>query len=207
MSLIEGIKIRDIAVLSWVKNNGDKTHSIDHDLNSESLVIDFGGYTGEWAEKIVSKYGCSIEIYEPFSRFVQQIESRFQDNLERVKIFQFAVSNKDTSAALFEDDLATRIVENNSGEIRVVDASSRISGRKIDLLKMNIEGSEYEVFDSLFQSNEIKNIKSLLVQFHPIDDDSISRYNSIFEKLSETHECVFRYPFIWEKWTIRGHSS
>lgn len=202
MSLDLGIKIRDTAVLSWVRNMGDQGLSLNHDLDDKSLVIDFGGYSGDWSKKIYTKYQCNIEIYEPFSEFVEQIKEKFS-GIEKVKIHNFAAGGDNYVANLIEDDLATRIVENKSGNIHVIDAASVIEKRNIDLLKINIEGSEYEVFESIFRNGIVKNVKNYLVQFHPIDNNSISKYEFIANELSKTHDCVFRYPFIWEKWSLK----
>lgn len=206
MSLREGQKIRDTAVLEWVRCKGDETLSLTHDLNSSSLVIDFGGYTGEWSEKIFKRYDCALEIYEPFSDFAEIIKQKFDKNQDKVKIFNCALGKGNFQASLIEDDIATRVVENSSGNIKVIDAASVILDRRVDLLKMNIEGSEYEVFESLFENNSIQNIDAFFIQFHPIDDNSIKQYQEIISKLSETHDCVFRFPFIWEKWTIRRNN-
>jgi FkbM family methyltransferase len=203
MSLSLGIRIRDSAVVSWVQDSGDQTLSLDHDLISSSLVIDLGGYTGDWSRKIYSKYKCKIEIYEPFNNFAEQIKEKFQDASSDVKVFNFAIGGGNYTASLFEYDLSTKILENKEGNIKVIDIFDTLGNRNIDLLKINIEGSEYEVFDSIFRNKIAKNIESLLVQFHPIDNDSINKYEQIFLELSKTHECVFRYPFIWEKWILK----
>jgi len=202
MSLDLGIKIRDTSVLSWVRDMGDQVLSLNHDLDDKSLVIDFGGYNGDWSKKIYTKYQCNIEIYEPFSEFVEQIKEKFSD-VEKVKINNFAAGGNNYVANLIEDDLATRVVENKSGNIHVIDAASVIEKRNIDLLKMNIEGSEYEVFESIFKNGVVKNVKNYFVQFHPVDNNSIRKYEFIANELSKTHDCVFRYPFIWEKWTLK----
>lgn len=203
MSQLAGEKIRDQAVLHWVADSGDETLSLDHlNLNSRSLVIDFGGYTGVWAEKIFSRYDCFIEIYEPAHEFVLEIEHRFRNHLNsKILVRECALGSVETHADLVMDGLATSIKKGNgTGTVFVASASKILSDRKIDLLKMNIEGSEYEVFDSLFENDLVKNISSIFVQFHPIDDESIDKYNKIADQLSSTHDCVFRYPFIWEKW-------
>jgi FkbM family methyltransferase len=206
MSRLAGEQIRDQAVLHWVADRGDATLSIVHDrLDENSLVIDMGGYKGEWAQKIFDRYGCSIEIYEPAHEFVLEIERRFHKELgNKITVKECALGSQNASADLVMDGLATSIKKNDhGGATSIVAVSSVLANRKIDLLKMNIEGSEYEVFESLFENNMIKNIDSIFVQFHPIDDESIKRYNSIADRLASTHECVFRYPFIWEKWSVK----
>ena len=44
-------------------------------------------------------------------------------------------------------------------------ASDYIKG-KIDLLKINIEGGEYEVLENLIENDLIKNIDNIQIQFH-----------------------------------------
>ena len=44
----------------WFKNDGDNTLRIDYNLNNTSLVIDLGGYYGEFSQKIYDKYKCNI---------------------------------------------------------------------------------------------------------------------------------------------------
>jgi len=211
MSKRIGEEIRDRSVLHWVADKGDMTLSLEHELDENSLVIDLGGYTGEWAHKIFARYNCDIEIYEPTQQFVKQIEDRFKNLPDgKITIKNNAVGMGDYQAHLSVDGLATRIdrdnIQNQSDHtsvISVIDAAKVIGTRSVDLLKMNIEGSEYEAFDSLFTSNAIKNVKSIFVQFHPIDDDSINKYNEICNNLLNTHTCMFKYPFIWEKWIKR----
>ena len=205
MSRIEGEKIRDQAVLYWVRDKGDETLSVTHgNLNQDSLVIDMGGYKGEWAQKIFDRYECSIEIYEPAPEFAQEVKKRFEKHLNtKIKVIECAIGSSDDRANLLMDGLATSIQKNKLGQTQVLSAETILSDRKIDLLKMNIEGSEYEVFDSLFENDLVRNIDSIFVQFHPIDDESINRYNKIVDRLSNTHNCVFRYPFIWEKWSLK----
>lgn len=72
---------------------------------------------------------------------------------------------------------------------------------KIDLMKINIEGGEYDLLDSLVKSQKIINsVNTLLIQFHDFIPDAEKKRNVIQEKLSTTHQKVFDYPFIWEKW-------
>ena len=52
--------------------------------------------------------------------------------------------------------------------------------------------------------NIIKNIGTFLIQFHDFVDDAIERRKEIQRKLSETHTKIFDYPFIWEKWKLKG---
>lgn len=206
MSKVLGEKIRDQAVLHWVADKGDATLSVIHDgLDQNSLVVDLGGYKGEWAQKIFDQYGCSIEIYEPAPEFAQEARKRFEKHLNsKITVVECAIGSSDDRANLIMDGLATSIQKSELGQTQVLAVENILSNRKVDLLKMNIEGAEYEVFESLFSSNTITNVNSIFVQFHPIDDSSVDKYDSIVDRLIRTHVCSFRYPFIWEKWDIKA---
>lgn len=70
-------------------------------------------------------------------------------------------------------------------------------------MKINIEGSEYELLDSLIKTGNIKRIRNLQIQFHSwIDDSSLKREN-IRIKLCNTHYETYCFPFIWENWTLK----
>ena len=46
----------------WFADNGDRTHRLNYDLNSNSVVFDVGGYKGDFAfsiyEKLIKKIFC-----------------------------------------------------------------------------------------------------------------------------------------------------
>jgi FkbM family methyltransferase len=168
MSRILGEQIRDAAVLRWVADNGDQTLSLEHpNLSEDSLVVDFGGYIGEWAHKVFTKYGCFIEIYEPAHEFVVEIEKRFKSQINnKIVVKECALGSLESHADLIIDGLATNIKKGDgNGTIFVASASKVLSERKIDLLKMNVEGSEYEIFDSLLENDLVKTLVLYLFSF------------------------------------------
>ena len=52
------------SIIKWIE---DKAYNkiFDHPLNEMSVVMDVGGFTGNWTEKIYNKYGCNVIVYEP----------------------------------------------------------------------------------------------------------------------------------------------
>ena len=72
----------------------------------------------------------------------------------------------------------------------------------IDLMYMNIEGSEYKLLPHIIKSGKIKNIKYLQIQFHNFVDNSKELRRQIRKDLKKTHRCIFNFPFIWESWKI-----
>ena len=75
----------------------------------------------------------------------------------------------------------------------------------IDLLYMNIEGSEYRLLNDIINTGYINNVKHLQVQFHNFVDGSKKKRSEIRRELKKTHDCVFNFPFIWERWDLKNN--
>ena len=71
---------------------------------------------------------------------------------------------------------------------------------RVDLLKVNIEGGEYEVMPRLIESGLITRIHSIQIQYHKLGPHSERWMDAINEALSQTHLRTYRYRFVWENW-------
>ena len=74
----------------------------------------------------------------------------------------------------------------------------------IDLMYMNIEGSEYKLLNEIINTGYIENINFLQIQFHSFVNDSKELRRLIRERLRKTHKCIFNYPFLWESSGLRN---
>jgi len=74
----------------------------------------------------------------------------------------------------------------------------------IDFVKMNIEGSEYELLEEIIESGNILKITHLQIQFHNFVENATERRKNIRNKLKKTHVNIFNFPFIWERWDIKN---
>jgi len=54
----------------------------------------------------------------------------------------------------------------------------------IDLFKIDIEGGEYSIFESV-ESNLLSNINNFLIECHFFEEDYLSKYNSLISKLNK----------------------
>ncbi len=73
----------------------------------------------------------------------------------------------------------------------------------VDLMSINAEGAEYEILSRLIETKSISKIKNVQVQFHRIHPQAAEMRNVLCEKLKETHEETYCYPFVWENWTLK----
>lgn len=74
---------------------------------------------------------------------------------------------------------------------------------RIELMKINIEGGEYDLLDYLIDTGEINRLLNIQIQFHESIPDSYSRLNNIEQRLKMTHFLTYRYPHVWENWKLR----
>ena len=191
-------------VQKWFSHDGDNTHRMNYDLNENSVVLDLGGFHGEWANKIWHKYNCFIYVFEPIPNLYEYINERFKDN-EKIKVFNFGISDVDKTIG---------ITLNNDGSSFYLEGQDKVECsvksvykffvenniKKVDLMKINIEGDEYPVMKSLLDTGLIDRIDNIQVQFHDFIPNCVELRKSIHERISKTHELTYNYEFVWENW-------
>lgn len=191
----------------WMKDNA-KDLNFQFELDENSNVLDLGGYKGDWANEIYRRYRCNVFIFEPVNIFYKNIKKRFEV-IDKIRVYNFGISDSDKIAniSINKDGSSTHKISQESlvEPIKLKDIVNVINENKlskIDLIKINIEGGEYEVLPKLIRSEKIFVCKNILVQFHPFEKNYQEKYQSIRNKLRNTHHLTFEYPLIWENWKI-----
>lgn len=194
----------------WVRDKGDETLRVNYPLTPQSLVFDVGGYHGDFAAAMYEKYNCHVYIFEPVSQFYEKCASRFQDN-EKITCFNYGLASFDgwLDIGLAENASSFSLHNMNAPAQRarvrsIVKCIHEMGLDRIDLLKINIEGGEFDVIPALLDSNDIKIVQYLQVQFHHFIDAAIEQRNSIRTRLDLTHLQMWNYEFIWESWKLKG---
>ena len=194
-------------VKPWFAVAGDKTLRLDYDLDENSLVFDIGGYEGNWTSEIFNKYACNVHIFEPVRSFYTIIKNKFSHNKKTV-INNFGLSNisKTELICLSADKSSVFEIFEETEEIKLVKISDYINNNNIeiiDLIKINIEGGEYDLLTDLIETGLVSKVKNIQVQFHDFIDNSEQKMLCIQEKLSETHEITYQYKYVWENWKLK----
>lgn len=196
-------------VKSWFQVNGDRTLRWDYELGEDSMVFDLGGYEGQWASDIFSKYRCRIWVFEPLQAYAEKIQKRFEKN-NKIRVFPIGLGKEDAGTVLYEGNDGTSLYRGGKAhEIRIQKASDffREQGiSKIDLMKINIEGGEYDLLEELIENRLVENITDIQVQFHDFVPDAEARMKRIQGRLAETHRPTYQYEFVWENWTLKKPS-
>ena len=192
----------------WDKAKGDETHRLNYDdLDENSIVFDLGGYKGDWASDIFSKYGSHIYVFEPAHKFYAKIVDRFKKN-PKIKVFDYGLADKnlDLEMAMSNDGSSVynkKIVSAEHEVVKLVDAAEFLQNQNIeniDLMKINIEGGEYDLLNHLIDIGFIENINNIQVQFHPFVDRAEERMSELEKRLALSHKKTYSYKFVWENW-------
>lgn len=160
-------------------------------LNENSIVVDMGAYRGEWSDKIYDEFGCELILFEPtdnihYAKYGRKIQACAWIENTEVR----------TNGAFYYTSM---IHDNEVGltKYRAVDVMEHLP-EKIDLLKINVEGAEYDLLNYMIEKDIIKNIKYLQIQFHITDKfDYVDRYTKIKWKLLQTHDIMWDCEFVW----------
>lgn len=193
-------------LIKWGKRDGDLTHRLDYNLTDESVVFDLGGYKGQWTSDIFSRYLCTVFIFEPYEEYYHFIESRFRLN-NKIHVFNCGLHTQDEVMNL-------NISEDSSSLYRKTDRTIPVKMRSItdflaeykimdiDLMKINIEGAEYDLLELMIQKRITEHINNLQIQFHSFIPHAASRMEVIQENLAKTHSLTYQYRFVWENWKL-----
>lgn len=177
-------------------------------INEKSVVLDVGAFNGEFAEIILSKFGSNLILLEPLINEFNVLKKKFFLN-KKVKVINKALSNNNGKAYLLIDKNNSFITNKNSNksyEINCLDVKNLFDEElKIDLIKLNVEGSEYDIIERLIDLKYLTKCKNYLIQFHHKNNNKFEKRkiniennfkNDLFEKIAS-------YEYIWELWNLK----
>jgi len=190
----------------WLEDNGDVYHNLNYDLNLDSKIMDLGGYTGEWAQQLITRFNPNVYIIEPMKTFHDGMIDRFKFN-HKVHLMNVGIGVEDKNDILYVDNDMTsssRSKYKQSVEVKFLTMDTILKNfgiDELDLLQMNIEGDEYDILEHMLQTGTINKIKNIQIQFHLDVPNAIEKRKKIRKQLIDNgFRIKFDYAFVWEGW-------
>ena len=150
------------------------------------LIIDCGANIGHSVIYLKQRYpDARIEAYEPDPEIFDALKFNVDSfNLDRVDLHNAAVwSENGTVEFSKEGGFSGRVSVSNDDNLTEVPAASLgsiVSSRDVDLLKMDIEGAEYEALKS--NVGQLQQVKNIFIEYHS-HEERPQRLHEILEML------------------------
>ncbi len=165
------------------------------DSSKEPTIFDVGGNVGEYSQSILNlKKDSHITIFEPSKKNCKILNKKFK-NYKNIKIENLGVSNKNGFAKLYHNTpgsplaslykrsfLGSKKVRMNGFEkIRITKIKNYMDKnniKKIDLIKLDVEGYEMECLKSL--ENYINKVRVVQFEFGGCNIDTRSYFRDFW---------------------------
>ncbi len=173
---VEHLKITKSCKHNWYGNTYGGFYICPDLLDEKSVIYSFGiGEDISFDTAIIKNHGCQVFGFDPTPKSINWVKS--QKTNEKFLFYEFGIGSKSgfvdfflpknpeyVSGSLIDTknvDTARKVsVEMKS----LVDIMNELNHKHIDVLKMDIEGSEYDVIENILNSKI--SITQILIEFH-----------------------------------------
>ncbi len=170
------IKVEYQCEKKWYGNAYGGFYLIESLLSSESQVYSFGiGEDTSFDTELIQKHKCKVFGFDPTPKSIKWVESH--ETPANFHFFEFGIGKTSREEKFFlpknpNHVSGSAISQPNvsdqnfvSVELKTLaDTMTELGHHKLDVLKMDIEGSEYEVLPSILEAEF--EIDQILVEFH-----------------------------------------
>lgn len=186
----------------WYGNTYGGFYVCPDQLNPQSIVYSFGiGRDISFDKAMIDQHDCQVFGFDPTPNSITWVLET--PTPERFQFFPYGLGNRDSIEQFFmpknPNEVSGSIVHQSNVsksntipvEIKTIKTiSAKLGHTRIDVLKIDIEGSEYEVIDSIIDSQ--LTIRQLLIEFHDrLLDDGYSKTQNAIQKLNSAGYKVF----------------
>jgi len=161
---------------SWKGNNYGGFYTTDINLYNDAVVCSFGvGEDISFDQDLYSRFNCTFHLFDPTPRSITFIND--QQLPKGFNFHPYGIANETGMVDFYMPANPSHVSGSIVGHANV-DEQSKISVqmrswhdicqnlgiKKIQLLKMDIEGAEYDVIPSLLEGEVV--IEQLVIEFH-----------------------------------------
>jgi len=208
---IEHLKKTISCKYKWYGNSYGGFFIIPELLNNSSIVYSFGiGKDLSFDEMVIKNHHCKVYGFDPTPKSINWIKEQKLPNT--FYFHDYGISDSDTRYVDFflpknpkgvSGSIVNHVDTNKENYVKVLiksfdDIAKELNHNHIDVVKMDIEGIEYEVLNSLLKSSVT--IDQLLVEFHDrLFDKQEFKSKEIVQKLKEHGYEVFGSSISYEE--------
>lgn len=164
-------------------------------LNENSIIYSIGiGEDISFDLAIIEKHCCNVYGFDPTPKSINWVKKQ-QDLSSKFNFFAYGIADRTGTVDFYlpknsEHVSGSFVKQNNVNDKEKVsvemkswnDITKALSHHQIDVLKMDIEGAEYDVLDSILESSVP--INQILIEFHErFFDDGKNRSIDAIKKL------------------------
>jgi FkbM family methyltransferase len=135
------------------------------------LIVDLGANVGMSCLYWLAAYWrAEVIAFEPHPGHAAQCRANLERNgfLSRATLHAAAAGTANGRAWISDASSQVGTVPGNGHEIEVIDMFALLAGRRIDILKINIEGGEYDLLEDP-RFGEL-DIRAIILEWHETDD-------------------------------------
>lgn len=172
-------------------------------LDQDSIVYSFGvGEDISFDLGLIAQFDLVVFAFDPTPRSIQWVET--QNVPDSFRLQRYGIAPEDGSIRLHAPRdprfVSHSVIPSHRGSVATIEAPVQrlttildtLGHRRIDLLKMDIEGMEYKVLDDLLSTSVLP--KQLLIEFHHrFPGVGPSRTESALRQLHEAGYRIFAY--------------
>lgn len=175
-------------------------------LTSRSVVIDAGAHRGEFSAEIITRFGCQCHLIEANPILAEKLDVPGAASITNAALgsldgrakFHLCENLESGSLSGSGSDCVTTVEVETLSLARFME---RIGAEKIDLLKLDIEGAEFDLIDST-QESVLRRVSQITVEFHDFQERFAGR--GLFEK---AHARLRALGFICGTMSFRTHGD
>jgi FkbM family methyltransferase len=198
----------------WFKDTVEKEIFVDNvyqkffEVENDDVVFDVGASSGPFTFSIKDKNPSKVYCFEPhselFKNLIKNVES---DNVVCINKAIGPVDGSFETSGLFNKDLRETSAEKNIQTVSSVKFSTFIRENnieKIDFLKSDCEGGEYDIFNDENLHWIKKNVKKIAGEWHlttPEQKEKFRYFRDTYLRDFPNHE-VYSIDYVDIKWSV-----
>jgi FkbM family methyltransferase len=185
----------------FYEDGGDLALRYNYELSKDSIVFDLGSYKGEFIDNIMFD-SIKIHAFEIDATAYEFLINKYKNN-PAVVVNDFGLGDREIYGCSGGKGAGNFLKENITGKLLVKKFETYCEYseiKEIELIKINIEGFEYDLIEYLDNIGYLNKIKYLQIQPHDFVENSLDKLLNMHRILSKTHRLQKSYPFVWDFW-------